>query len=447
MMTTSAGDGEKGNNVDENWGWLVTNSSPVQIYCLDSRSEVVVGRHAESCSLVIDEDLFDVMSHDFGGEDFVRISRNHFTISKADGEVRAVLTDLSLNGTWVDGVKVGKGRTILLSHCSVIALLGEEWTCFQYLDRNTMEATFPDCITDKYLVGRILGSGTTSTVRAGYKIVDGVKVESFALKLIHCKEDLSHYDFPPESKIEIKVMKGLSHPCLVKIHEVLVSETELTIVMDLVSGGELFNLIHDQYLDKSLSESSTKVHFYQIVHCVHYLHSNQVCHRDLKLENILLEKDEDISRIKIIDFGLSKAWNSSTDPLVTYVGTPVYMAPEITKIENESTENSSKSYTSKIDCWSLGVILYTMLSGKRPFTSGPDLQARIMSGRFRPMDGKEWVSISKAAKHLVKKLLEVDPEVRLSTGQILDHPWFTEDEGSVNYAKRIMFGKSCLGEE
>ena len=67
-----------------------------------------------------------------------------------------------------------------------------------------MEATFPECITGKYLVGRILGSGTTSTVRAGYKIVDGVKVESFALKLIHCKEDLSHYDFPPESKIESK---------------------------------------------------------------------------------------------------------------------------------------------------------------------------------------------------------------------------------------------------
>ena len=95
----------------------------------------------------------------------------------------------------------------------------------------------------------------------------------------------------------------------------------------------------------------------------------------------------------------------------------------------------------------LGVILYTMLSGKRPFTSGPDLQARIMSGRYRPMDGKEWVSISKAAKHLVKKLLEVDPDARLSTMQILDHPWFVGDEGSVNYAKRIMFGSKYHGEE
>ena len=267
--------------------------------------------------------------------------------------------------------------------------------------------------------------------------------------MIHCKEDLSHYDFPPESKIEVKIMKGLSHPCLVKIHEVLMSETDVIIVMDLVSGGELFDLIQDHYQSKRLSEASTKVHFYQIVHSVNYLHSKQVCHRDLKLENILLENEDDISRIKIIDFGLSKTWNIPKDPLVTYVGTPVYMAPEIIKLDDDSTETSSSksSYTSKIDCWSLGVILYTMLSGKRPFTSGPDLQARIMSGRYRPMDGKEWVSISKAAKHLVTKLLEVDPEARLSTGQILDHPWFAKDEGSVNYAKRIMFGKNCIGEE
>jgi len=390
------------------------------------------------------------MNHDFGGEDFIRISRNHFTISKSAGEVRAVLTDLSMNGTWVDGVKVGKERKIILSHCSVIALLGEEWTCFQYLDRSIMEATMPECVTSKYLVGRVLGSGTTSTVRAGYKIVGQDKIKPFALKIIPSKEEASHYNFPIDSRIEIKIMKGLKHPCLLKIHEVLKSEKDLTIVMDLASGGELFDLVHDHYLSKTLSESTTKMYFYQIVHCVNYLHNHQVCHRDLKLENILLANDDDNSQIKIIDFGLSKTWRSLKDPLVTYVGTPVYMAPEVTKLEMESTDiisSKTSTYSSKIDCWSLGVILYTMLSGKRPFTSGPDLQARIMDGRYRPMDGKEWVNISKAAKHLVKKLLQVDPDARLSASQILDHPWFVEDEGSVNCARRIMFGRKYLGEE
>ena len=440
--------GASSKDQEDSWGWFVTNSSPVQVYNLDIR-DLVVGRHAESCRLVVDEEMFDAMNHDFGGEDFVRISRRHLTISKSEGEVRAVLTDLSLNGTWVDGVKVGKGRQIILNHCSVVALLGQEWTCFQYLDRNIMEATFHQCITSKYLVGRELGSGTTSTVRAGYKIVDDNKVRQFALKMIQRKEEASQSKFPIDSKIEVKIMKGLNHPCLLKIHEVLKSDTDMVIVMDLASGGELFDLVHDHYLSKTLSESSTKIYFYQIVHCVNYLHSNQVCHRDLKLENILLANDDDISQIKIIDFGLSKTWRCPKDPLVTYVGTPVYMAPEVTKLEKESSDiiSSTSTYTSKVDCWSLGVILYTMLSGKRPFTSGLELEARIMSGRYRPMDGKEWVSISKAAKHLVKKLLEVDPEARLSTSQILDHPWFVEDEGSVNYAKKIMFGKKYLGEE
>ena len=144
-----------------------------------------------------------------------------------------------------------------------------------------MEATFHQCITSKYLVGRELGSGTTSTVRVGYKIVDGNTVKQFALKMIQRKEEASHYKFPIDSKIEIKIMKGLNHPCLLKIHEVLKSDTDMVIVMDLASGGELFDLVHEHYLSKTLSESSTKIYFYQIVHCVNYLHSHKVCRSPL----------------------------------------------------------------------------------------------------------------------------------------------------------------------
>ena len=87
-------------------------------------------------------------------------------------------------------------------------------------------------------------------------------------------------------------------------------------------------------------------------------------------------------------------------------------------------------------------VIHIMLSGKRPFTPGPELQTRIMSGIYRPLDCKEWVSISKAVKHLVKKLLEVDPGARLSTSQKLDHPWFVEDEGSVK--RGLCLGRSNL---
>ena len=154
--------------------------------------------------------------------------------------------------------------------------------------------------------------------------------------------------------------------------------------------------------------------------------------------HILLLTNSDMSPLKVADFGLSKSGSGFTDSLRSYVGTPVYMAPEISRLEeNRSLE---APYTPKVDCWSLGVILYAMLSGKRPFSTGSDLNSRIMSGRYRPMAGPQWEGISRNAKDLIKRLLEVDPEARWSTDQVLGHPWFVEDEGAVSLARSIMFG-------
>ena len=95
----------------------------------------------------------------------------------------------------------------------------------------------------------------------------------------------------------------------------------------------LFDAINHDLKHGNLCEKVAKIYFYQIVHCVQYLHSNKVCHRDLKLENILLTKFEEIGRIKVADFGLSKTWVPLDDPLRSYVGTPVYMAPEIVGLD------------------------------------------------------------------------------------------------------------------
>ena len=143
--------------------------------------------------------------------------------------------------------------------------------------------------------------------------------------------------------------------------------------------------------------------------------------------------------IKVSDFGLSKCWQD--DILHSYVGTPVYMAPEVLVLgtcdSNEEEVNSS--YTSKADCWSLGVILYLLLSCKHPFNKGDTLSQNILAGRFNSMKGFAWENISSSAKSLVRALLEVDPSKRLSAEQILQHRWFTQDVDTVLAARKIIW--------
>ena len=126
---------------------------------------------------------------------------------------------------------------------------------------------------------------------------------------------------------------------------------------------------------------------------------------------------------------------SSTNPLRTYAGTPAYMAPEVSMKKFHKVG----SYNMKADCWSLGVILYQMLSGRFPFPDGSDQEQRILSGRYRPMIGYRWDRVKKEAKDLVSSLLEVDLERRISSDKILQHPWISRDELAVKIAKNIMF--------
>ena len=122
----------------ETWGWLVTMKEPVQVFSLGS--PFTVGRNPSTCDLFINWELFnDNFGEEFEDEDYVRISRRHFIIDKEVGEDSAVLTDLSMNGTFVDGVRLGKDRKFILRHCSVISILGSGGDCFRYLDRDTME--------------------------------------------------------------------------------------------------------------------------------------------------------------------------------------------------------------------------------------------------------------------------------------------------------------------
>ena len=208
----------------------------------------------------------------------------------------------------------------------------------------------------------------------------------------------------------------------------------LYIVLELAEGGELF----DKIIEKTrFNETEAKLHFYQMASAIQYLHSKKICHRDLKPENILLcSQDDKNPVIKITDMGLSKLVDLGT-VLKTDCGTPKYKAPEIYK--------GSETYSLKVDCWGLGVILYVLLFGSSPFSEERKIQGhtalklkdQILSANYT-FYPHLFDNISVEAKDLIQKCLKVEPSERISAEEILNHPWLTNDSDVIERARVLM---------
>ena len=257
------------------------------------------------------------------------------------------------------------------------------------------------------------------------------------MKFIGKEKWPSKYSEPDDLSKEVDILLELEHPCITKVLDVVEDDRLFVIVMEYAAGGELFDQVLKDYDARALTEVMAKLRFFQICHTITYLHQKNVCHRDLKLENILLMSSSPTSLVKITDFGLSKHF-SSVNVLETFVGTPVYMAPEVISLYSSK---ASHTYSCKSDCWSLGVVLYMLLSGRQAFSGDNDeetLREKIMSGNYEPMTGFRWAKISEEAKDLVCKLLVVDPGLRLSAEQTLQHGWFVMDQEVCKKALAVM---------
>eukprot|EP01130_Rhizamoeba_saxonica_P001279 TRINITY_DN1115_c0_g1_i2.p1 TRINITY_DN1115_c0_g1~~TRINITY_DN1115_c0_g1_i2.p1 ORF type:complete len:261 (-),score=51.51 TRINITY_DN1115_c0_g1_i2:26-808(-) len=219
---------------------------------------------------------------------------------------------------------------------------------------------------------------------------------------------------------EVDILKGVSHPNIIKYFDIVDTEDFLYIVLELATGGELFdNLVkHGAY-----DERSAKVCFKQMLEAVHYLHQQNIAHRDLKPENILLT---DTGQIKITDFGLARIAEKASI-MTTLCGTPQYVAPEIISLgmsANSSDTIKSSGYGQAVDMWSLGVILYILLSGFPPFEDEDrmNLYRSIQNGHYTfPQD--YWDDISEEARDLIGNLLLTNPKQRISAQDALAHPW------------------------
>ncbi|XP_014022227.1 calcium/calmodulin-dependent protein kinase type 1 isoform X1 [Salmo salar] len=214
---------------------------------------------------------------------------------------------------------------------------------------------------------------------------------------------------------EIAVLHKLKHANIVSLEDIFESKSHLYLVMQLVSGGELFDRIVEKgfYTEKDASKL-----IQQILDAVKYLHDMGIVHRDLKPENLLYYSMEEDSKIMISDFGLSKIEGSGS-VMSTACGTPGYVAPEVL---------AQKPYSKAVDCWSIGVIAYILLCGYPPFYDENDakLFEQILKAEYE-FDSPYWDDISDSAKDFIVHLMEKDPRIRYTCDQALQHPWIAGD--------------------
>lgn len=213
-------------------------------------------------------------------------------------------------------------------------------------------------------------------------------------------------------KQEIAIMKMMDHPNIIKLFETFEDHRNIYLVMELCSGGELFDRIIES---GHFTEVQAAILMQQIIRAIYYMHENHVCHRDLKPENFLFMTKDAIEKnyLKIIDFGLSCKF-AADQTLTTKAGTPYYVAPQVL----------AGKYDHLSDIWSCGVIMYVLLCGYPPFFGDTDAEVlskvRLGSYNFTPAD---WKNVSDDAKNLIRMLLKMNPRDRYTAEQALNHEW------------------------
>ncbi|MFH4980600.1 hypothetical protein AB6A40_007309 [Gnathostoma spinigerum] len=260
-------------------------------------------------------------------------------------------------------------------------------------------------IKHRFEITRKLGSGTYGKVSLAYdqKTEREVAVKLIKKSAIESKQDLIRI------RREIRIMSALKHPNIIQIYEVFENKDKIILVMEYASGGELYDYVS---MYGSLPEAEARRVFRQIVSAVLYCHKHQVAHRDLKLENILLDAN---NNAKIADFGLSNYF-SDKSLLSTFCGSPLYASPEII--------NGTPYRGPEVDCWSLGILLYTLVYGSMPF-DGRDFNRmvrQIKRGAYFEPDTPSTASM------LIRNMLRVNPERRADIDEIASHWWLNLDE-------------------
>lgn len=381
-----------------------------------------------------------------------RVSAEHCRIWRVDEASKEagstpsfMVQDNSSNGTFLNGKQLTKGKQYPLQSGDELSLVVNSYKrkrlgtrsclCCAFVmrvlgvERSSVLKDAGNMVEEKYdLLSKVLGSGAFSQVLLCKSRRSGA---SMALKVV---DKSKFFQFRKSRQTELtinserEVMERIEHPNVVKLVETFDTKSSFYLVMEFLAGGDLLQRILDHGI---YSTGATTRLFCDVLNGIKCLHDLGIAHRDIKPENILLTSTDELGTAKIADMGLAKYFGDSANAQTqraTVCGTPVYFAPEMVM----AAEGGPSSYGKAVDMWAAGVVLYIMLCGFPPFDD-ENLYDQIASGNY-DFEGEQWQSVSPLARDLVKNLMRVNADERLTISAALSDPWLVGD-GSVKRRK------------
>ncbi|EDO17146.1 hypothetical protein Kpol_1072p16 [Vanderwaltozyma polyspora DSM 70294] len=375
-----------------------------------------------------------------------RLSNKHFQILLGeDGNL--LLKDTSTNGTWLNGLRLEKNRNQILSQgdeitvgvgvasdvISLVLFVNDKFSeslkqakmnliksnaktgrnsKLQSGGSNNMYST--GIFKDFSIKDEVVGQGAFAIVK---KAVERSTGKTFAVKIINKRKVMGNMDGVTR---ELDVLRKLDHPRIVRLKGFYEDEDSYYLLMEFVSGGDLMDFVAAH---GSVGEDAGREITRQILEAVKYIHLQGISHRDLKPDNILIEQDDPVL-VKITDFGLAKVQGNGTF-MKTFCGTLAYVAPEVIGGKNSAEENEDRiEYSSLVDMWSIGCLVYVILTGHLPFSGSTQdqLYKQICRGSYHEGPLKDF-RISDEARDFIDSLLQVSPNKRLTAIKALNHPW------------------------
>lgn len=370
-----------------------------------------------------------------------RLSNRHFQIMLGeDGNL--LLKDTSTNGTWLNNERIEKDRNQILSQgdevtvgvgvaqdvLSLVVFINESFK--KRLELAKLEGlktsrpkgsklsspkSQPTGIFKDYSIkDEVVGQGAFAIVK---KAVERKTGKTFAVKIISKRKVMGNIDGVTR---ELEVLRRLNHPRIVRLKGFYEDDESYYLLMEFVSGGDLMDFVAAH---GSVGEDAGREITKQVLEAVKYIHGMGISHRDLKPDNILIEQDDPVM-VKITDFGLAKIQGNGTF-MKTFCGTLAYVAPEVISGKNSEDKSQNKNkYSSLVDMWSIGCLVYVILTGHLPFSGSTQdqLYKQISRGSYHEGPLKDF-RISDEARNFIDSLLQVNPKDRLTAEKALDHPW------------------------